>query len=98
MITHIVFFRLKDTSPSGIETTRQVLLNMQGRIEQLQHLEVGEDLLHQARSYDLALITKFHSLEDLDAYQVHPVHQKVVEHMKEVLREPSVCVDFESAG
>jgi len=95
LITHIVFFKLKDNSPEKVEVTAQVLRNMEGKIEQLKYIEVGVDIVHSARSYDIALITKFDSMADLDAYQVHPVHQKVIEHMNEV-RESSVAVDYES--
>lgn len=95
MITHIVFFKLKDNSPEKVEVTAQVLRDMEGKIEQLKSIEVGVDIIHSARSYDIALITKFDSIADLDAYQVHPVHKLVIEHMNEV-RESSVAVDFES--
>lgn len=95
MITHIVFFKLKDNSPEKVEVTAQVLRDMEGKIEQLRSIEVGVDIIHSARSYDIALITKFDSMADLDAYQVHPVHKLVIEHMNEV-RESSVAVDFES--
>lgn len=95
LITHIVCFKLKDNSPEKVEVTAQVLRDMEGKIEQLKYIEVGVDVLHSARSYDIALITKFDSMADLDAYQVHPVHQKVIEHMNEV-RESSIAVDFES--
>lgn len=95
MLTHIVFFKLKDNSPESVERTAQVLRDMEGKIEQLQYIEVGIDVLHTDRSYDIALITKFDSMEALDAYQVHPVHQAVIEHMKQV-REASASVDFVS--
>lgn len=95
MITHIVMFKLKDRSPESVERTAQVLRDMEGKIEELRYLEVGKDVLHTDRSYDIALVTKFDSLEALNAYQVHPVHQKVIEHMTEV-REASVAVDYES--
>ena len=95
MITHIVFFKLKDNSPEKVEVTANILRDMEGKIEQLKYLEVGVDILHSERSYDIALITKFDSMADLDAYQVHPVHKKVIEHMSQV-REASVAVDFES--
>ena len=78
-----------------VQKTRDVLLSMQGKIEQLLHLEVGADVLHSERSYDIVLITKFHSLEDLDAYQIHPIHQEIVKHIKNV-GDTSVAVDFES--
>lgn len=95
MITHIVFFKLKDNSSEQVEVTAQVLRDMEGQIEQLKYIEVGVDIIHSARSYDIALITKFDSMADLDAYQVHPVHKQVIEHMNNV-RESSVAVDYES--
>lgn len=94
MITHVVLFKLKDKSPETIEKTRKVLAEMEGKIPQLLHIEVGVDMLRSERSYDLALITKFNSLDDLQAYQVHPVHLKVGEFLQTV-RESSICVDYE---
>lgn len=94
MITHIVLFKLKDRSPESIDRTVQVLRNMEGKIDELLHLEVGTDVLHSDRSYDIALVTKFESMEKLQAYQVHPVHKGVIEHMTSV-REASASVDFE---
>src|SRR5690606_6621588 len=81
MITHVVLFKLKDRSETAVETTRQVLLAMRGRIPELLQIEVGADQLHSERSYDIALITQHASWEALDAYQVHPVHQGVGVHM-----------------
>ncbi|NIK77264.1 tRNA (Thr-GGU) A37 N-methylase [Paenibacillus castaneae] len=95
MITHIVFFKLKDNHAENVERTAQVLRDMEGKIEVLKSIEVGIDILHSERSYDIALITKFESMEALDIYQVHPVHKKVIEHMLQV-REASVSIDFES--
>lgn len=95
MITHIVLFKLKDRSPESVQATADVLRAMEGQIEQLRKLEVGVDVLHTERSYDIALTTIFDSLDDLQAYQVHPVHQKVIEHMSQV-RESAVSVDYES--
>lgn len=68
-------------------------MGMKGRIPQLRHLEVGVDILHTERSYDLALVTKFDSLEDLQAYQTHPVHVEVANHIASV-RESAVAVDY----
>lgn len=95
MITHIVLFKLKDRSLRSVEKARDVLLGLKGRIPQLRHLEVGTDVLHSERSYDIALVTKFDSLEDLEAYQKHPVHVEVAKYMTSV-RESAVAVDYES--
>ncbi|WP_308634829.1 Dabb family protein [Paenibacillus silvisoli] len=95
MITHIVLFKLKDGSPESVARTVQVLRNMEGKIDELKYIEVGTDVLHSERSYHIALVTKFDSMDALNAYQVHPVHKEVIAHMTEV-REASVSVDYES--
>ncbi len=45
MITHIVFFKLKDSSPENVQRTRDVLMGMEGKIPQLKFLEVGIDVV-----------------------------------------------------
>lgn len=83
MITHIVFFKLAEPTAAKIEAVRDKLLSMDGKIDLLRHLEAGIDLIRSERSYDVALITKFDSLEALQAYQVHPYHAgEVVPFMK----------------
>jgi hypothetical protein len=96
MITHIVLFKLSDPSAENITATRDKLLSMQGRITQLRYLEAGIDVIRSERSYDIALVTRFDSLTDLQEYQVHPYHAgEVVPHMKSVCSS-SVAVDYES--
>ncbi|AIQ17419.1 stress responsive protein [Paenibacillus sp. FSL H7-0357] len=94
MIKHIVFFKLKDRSPEKVEATVQVLRNMEGKIPQLLSIEVGADLIHSERSFDIALVTVVASMEDLQAYQVHPAHKEVISHINEV-KELSIAVDYE---
>lgn len=95
MITHIVLFKLSDPSAENLAVTRDKLLSMEGRIDQLRHLEAGLDIIRSERSYDLALVTKFDSLADLQAYQVHPYHAgEVVPHMKQVCSS-IVAVDYD---
>lgn len=89
-----MFFKLKDDSADSIERTAAVLRGLEDKIEQLRSLEIGQDILRTERSYDIALIAVFESLEDLQAYQVHPEHQKVITYMNDV-RESSIAVDFE---
>ncbi|VVB84139.1 Stress responsive A/B Barrel Domain protein [uncultured archaeon] len=93
MITHIVLFKMKDRK--NVEKAKAVLMGMKGRISQLRHIEAGIDVLHSERSYDLALVTKFDSIEELKAYQANPVHVDVSKYMVSV-RESSITVDYES--
>ena len=92
MFTHIVFFKLKNKEQAS--EARDLLLSMEGKIPQLKGLEVGVDVLHTERSYDLALVTRFDSLEDMDTYQIHEYHvNEVLKYLKPML-ESSKAVDF----
>lgn len=95
MITHIVLFKLVEQSKENLERTKGVLAGMEGKIPQLKYLEVGIDVIRSERSYDIALVTKFDSLGDLQAYQNHPVHLEVAKYIASV-RESAVSVDFEA--
>jgi hypothetical protein len=96
MITHIVFFKLNDPTAGNVAEAKAMLLSMAGKIPWLRYLEVGADVVRAERSYDLALVTKFDSLEDLQAYQVHPYHAgEVVPYVKSVSKSV-IAVDYES--
>ncbi len=95
MVTHIVMFKLSEPTTENLSITRDMLLSMNGKIDQLRHLEAGIDVIRSERSYDIALITKFDSLQDLQTYQIHPYHAgEVIPHMKAVCSS-IVAVDFE---
>jgi hypothetical protein len=96
MITHIVLFKLAEPTAENLTATKNKLLSMDGRIDLLRHLEVGVDVIRSERSYDIALTTRFDSLDDLQAYQIHPYHAgEVVPHMKSVC-SAIVAVDYEN--
>lgn len=95
MLTHIVFYKLQDNSLKNIEKVRDVFLSMRGKIEQLKHIEVGIDVVHSERSYDLALITKFDSLDDLKGYKENPIHVEVSKYIHSVWKA-SASIDYET--
>lgn len=96
MITHIVFFKLSNLTSEGTNAIRDKLLSMDGKISQLRHMEVGIDVIRSERSYDVALVTRFDSLEDLQAYQVHPYHAGDVVPLMKSLCSSIVAVDYEA--
>ena len=96
MITHIVLFKLEAPSDENLGATKNMLLSMESEIPLLRYLETGIDVIRSERSYDIALVTKFDSLEELQAYQVHPYHAGVVvPHMKSVCSS-IVAVDYKN--
>jgi hypothetical protein len=95
MIVHIVLFKLKEATAENLEAARQRLLSMDGKVEMLRHLEVGVDVIRSERSADIALYTKFDSLEDLQAYQVHPYHANEVAAYMRGVCSSVVAADYE---
>jgi Stress responsive A/B Barrel Domain len=95
MITHIVLMKLVHSNEETIEEAKAALARLAGRIPQLRHLEIGVDIVHSYRSYDLALVAKFDSLEDLQSYLNHPLHVEVVKYL-EGNRRSTVTVDYET--
>lgn len=96
MITHIVFFKLHEPNSENIAAVSKSLLSMEGEIDLLRHIEVGIDIIRTERSYDIALVTKFDSLADLQAYQVHPYHTREVIPFMKASCISIVAVDYQS--
>lgn len=94
MFTHIVFFKLKDKSQENLQGTREKLLSMAGKIPSLQAIEVGIDVIRSARSYDLALITRFDDLEGMKAYQTDAYHQNEILPYMHNAAEAAAAVDY----
>ncbi len=97
MINHIVLFKLKDYPKEDkakiAEELKALLEGLKEKIDEVKYLEVGTNYELEAKSYDIALISHFESLEDLDVYRVHPEHLKVVERIKETTSERA-AVDY----
>jgi len=95
MIRHIVCFKLKDPTLAVCEEARRVLLSMDGRVPQLRSIQVGIDLLHSERSYDLVLEVDVDDRAALEAYQNDPYHCQTVKPHMHSIRTGSVTVDYE---
>ena len=96
MVTHVVLFKLKDGAPASLEATQAVLSTMPEHIPQLRYFEVGGDARREGRSYDVGLITRFDSWEDLDAYRHHPYHLDVINAHLGAVVESAVFTDWET--
>lgn len=94
MLTHIVCWKYKEEiSQEQREDHAAKLKNLPNLIENIESFEVGFDILHLERSFDLGLVAVFTSKTALDSYTVHPEHQKVANLGKEVAQQV-VSVDF----
>ncbi len=88
MINHVVLFKLKefpaDEKSKIIDELKISLENLTEKIDVVKFMQVGVNYELESKSYDLALLSHFETLEDLDVYRVHPEHQKVVKRIGEV--------------
>lgn len=95
MIAHIVLFKLNSPTDENSAAVRDMLLSMNGRVPLLRYIEVGVDIIRSERSYDVALYTKFDSLADLQAYQIHPYHAGTVIPFMKANCSSIVAADYE---
>ena len=79
MLQHYVFLKYREgTSDGHVAAFCGRMLALRDTIGEIEHLEIGRDELHDARSWDLVLIMQFASVEALRAYQRHPDHVAVM--------------------
>ena len=93
MIKHIVCFKLKEGE--DVNKAKEVLLSMKGNVPLIRDIEVGVDILHSERSYDLILSVVLDDMKALEEYQNDPYHVSVVKTHMHKVRSASVAVDFE---
>lgn len=93
MIKHIVMYRLKDRTRQNADALCEKFMSMQGKIEVLRHIEAGADEVRSDRSFDVVLVCRFDSMEDMEIYKTHPVHLPVMAYVREAV-EKSHSVDF----
>lgn len=98
MIKHIVMWKLKATDPPAKRAAalelKAALEGLRGTVPQVRTLEVGVNFNPADSASDVSLYTAFDSREDLDLYQEHPEHLKVVEVVKRLTAERRVS-DYE---
>lgn len=70
------------------------LTALKNLVPQVVEIDAGVDFNRSDAAWDVALYTTFQTRSDLDAYQVHPEHQKVVEFVRSVVASRCV-VDYE---
>lgn len=94
MIVHNLLLKLNDRSSKNIEKVRELLLSMQDKIEVIRDLKVFLGVRRAESSYDIALIAKFDTMADFQAYLTHPEHVEIGNQLKsELAAAASVCYE-----
>jgi len=98
MITHLVFFKMQpDALGRSAEANARELVRLLKALPEsiavIQELSAGTDISNTPASYDVGLYTRFANADDLEAYRIHPEHQKVIEFVKATTSDRAV-VDY----
>lgn len=97
-IRHVVMWKMNgadaaERAEQAAEVTRR-LNALWGAVPQLRSISAGAEAAYPGENWDVALVADFDSVADLEAYQVHPVHQEVVGYVRSVAAARA-AVDFE---
>lgn len=84
MIANTVLLKLQNPDKNIIEVQSR-LLSMKGKIDILLDIQVEKNVRPQEGAYNVLFTTKFASMEDMDAYLVHPAHLEVAKFIGSVL-------------
>lgn len=95
MFRHIVLYRLKNRTDDAKSALKERFLTLRGNVPQIREPEVGTDVLHGGRSYDIAPVITFDRKEYPADYKAHPFHVGVSDYVHEAI-ESSVSCDFEA--
>ncbi len=98
MIKHIVMWKLKDSAEGtgkaeNAAVMKQKLESLRNEIPGLKSIEAGIGIEHPGSTWDIVLYTEFDSQAELDAYQVHPLHQEAGKFIK-MVTESRAAVDY----
>jgi len=99
MIKHIVMWKLKEqalgvSKKENREELKNRLENLKNYIPEIIELEIGFSNAPNETVSDVVLYSRFNHFQDLEKYQKHPEHLKVVEFVKSIIEERRV-VDYE---
>jgi hypothetical protein len=99
MIKHIVMWKLKDSARGAGKDNnalelKSVLEDLKNKISVIKQIEVGINFNKSSAAYDVVLYSEFDSEQDLQTYQKHPDHVRVVDFVNEI-RDERVVVDYE---
>ncbi|MBQ8297449.1 MAG: Dabb family protein [Ruminococcus sp.] len=99
MIKHIVMFKLREANgKSEYDNALEAKERFDAVIAGVPQLKAGELVINSKDApqdnYTISLICDFDSIDDLNAYQVHPEHKKFGAFIAEI-KEARACIDYE---
>lgn len=99
MVKHIVFFKLKNFESEAEKQAKMIEIKdaleaLIDKVSVLRKINVVFNI-NPAEEYDLALVSEFDSLADVNTYAVHPDHVAVGKNIIGPVKIARACVDYE---
>ena len=99
MIRHIVMFKLKATEGmSEYDNALEAKKRFDDVITNVKEMKKGELVINSKdadqSNYTISLICDFDTIDELNAYQVHPVHVNFAKFLGTV-KTDRACIDYE---
>ncbi len=99
MIKHIVMFKLKETDgKTAYENALEAKERFNDVIANVKELKKGEIVINSKdadqSNYTISLLCDFNTIDDLNAYQVHPAHVAFGKFIGTV-KTDRACIDYE---
>lgn len=89
MIRHVVMWKLKEENlKENAKRIKEMLEALPKHIPQIVELDVG--LNEKEGAFEVGLVTKFNSFDDLAIYDAHPEHQKARAFIRSVVESREV--------
>jgi len=97
MLKHVVSWKIANaSSPEGRKQIASIIAGLSSLVSvvpSIRALSVGPSVVTGPNHWDLGLIVDFDDEAGLEAYQVHPEHQRVAAHIRSLVSEQA-AVDF----
>ncbi|CCE74480.1 Dabb family protein [Clavibacter nebraskensis] len=97
-LRHVVSWKLADRDPAALDRDAARVMEALGTLPDLvpgiRAFQLGRDVVGSARSHDVVLIADFDDRAGLEAYDVHPEHQRVAAFVRSLVAS-AASVDFE---
>lgn len=96
MVEHIVLFRWTEgASQEAMDSAMAELRGLRGKIAGIVDLSCGANFSDRAKGYTHGLFVRFTDRAALEAYALHPEHQRVVKNFINPIRADILALDYE---
>ena len=96
MVEHIVLFRwTEDASQEAIDGAVAELRGLKGKIAGIVDWSCGANFSDRAKGYTHGLVVRFTDRAALEAYGLHPEHQRVLRNFINPIRADTLALDYE---